>query len=154
MASECQAKGSLGWFTVMNTPVSLIIKISITRDDLQAAFTALFSKHWHESGKWTFVCCPLQRILIHLFWWWLFLIAWIWAKCSTIHSPPAPPPPLFFPSFFPVEISSRTPIPVLRPGSVHSGSANWDDCGWVFPETCVWARFRKGSHTMLGQRHS
>ena len=29
-----------------------------------------------------------------------------------------------------VEIRSRTLIPLLRPGSVHNGSASWDDCGW------------------------
>ena len=36
--------------------------------------------------------------------------------------------------FFKVEISSRTLIPLFRPGSVHSGSANWDDCDFVFPD--------------------
>ena len=31
-----------------------------------------------------------------------------------------------------------TLIPLFRPGSVHSGSASWDDCGWAFPdELCV-----------------
>ena len=24
--------------------------------------------------------------------------------------------------------------PLLRPGSVHSGSVSWDDCDWVFPD--------------------
>ena len=36
--------------------------------------------------------------------------------------------------FFKVEIRLRTLIPLSRPGSVHSGSASWDDCGWVFPD--------------------
>ena len=45
----------------------------------------------------------------------------------TIHSPPA----LFL---FKVEISSRTLTLLLMPESIHSGSANWDDCGWMFPE--------------------
>ena len=40
----------------------------------------------------------------------------------------------FFFFFFNVEISSRTLIPILRPESVHSGSASWDDCGWMFPD--------------------
>ena len=40
--------------------------------------------------------------------------------------------PLFF--FFKVEISSRTLISLFRPGSVQSGSANWDDCDRVFPD--------------------
>ena len=35
----------------------------------------------------------------------------------------------FFFFFFKVEISLRTPIPLFRPGSVHSGWASWDDCG-------------------------
>ena len=33
----------------------------------------------------------------------------------------------FFFFFFKVEINSRTLIPFFRPGSVHSGSASWDD---------------------------
>ena len=36
--------------------------------------------------------------------------------------------------FFWVETSSRKLIPLSRPGSVHSGSASWDDYGWVFPD--------------------
>ena len=47
----------------------------------------------------------------------------------TTYSPPAL---FFFSSFFKVEISSRTPIPPFQQGSVHSGLADWDDCGWVF----------------------
>ena len=35
---------------------------------------------------------------------------------------------------FKVETSSRTLIPLLRPGSVHSGSASCDDCGCVLPD--------------------
>ena len=36
-----------------------------------------------------------------------------------------------------MEIRSRTLIPLFTPGSVHSSSAGWDDCG-VFPEeSCV-----------------
>ena len=31
-----------------------------------------------------------------------------------------------------LEISSRTLIPLVMPGSVHSGSASWDDCGRMF----------------------
>ena len=48
-------------------------------------------------------------------------------ECPTIHSPPA----LFSSS---VEISSRTLIPFFMPGSVHSGSTSWYDCGRVFPD--------------------
>ena len=41
----------------------------------------------------------------------------------------------FFLSFFSwMEISSCTLIPLFMPGSVHSGSASWDDCDRVFPD--------------------
>ena len=35
---------------------------------------------------------------------------------------------------FEVEISSRALIPLFMPGSVHSSSASWDDCGPMFPD--------------------
>ena len=35
---------------------------------------------------------------------------------------------------FEVKISSRTLIPLFRLGSVHSGSASWDNCGQEFPD--------------------
>ena len=56
----------------------------------------------------------------------------IWGECSTIHSPPAL---LFFFFFFSplVEISSRTLIPLFRPGSVYNCAAR-DDCDGVFPD--------------------
>ena len=40
----------------------------------------------------------------------------------------------FFVFFFEVAISSRTLIPLFLRGSVHSGSAGWDDCGRMFPD--------------------
>ena len=55
-------------------------------------------------------------------------LARISGECSTIHSPLS----LFF--FFEVEISSRTLIPLFMPGSVHSGSASWDNHGQMFPD--------------------
>ena len=48
-------------------------------------------------------------------------LAKILGKCSTIHSPPALLLHFFF---FEVEISSRTLIPHVRPGSGQSGSAS------------------------------
>ena len=40
--------------------------------------------------------------------------------------------------FFKVEISLLTLIAIFRPGSVHSGSVTWDDCGWEFADKfCV-----------------
>ena len=56
--------------------------------------------------------------------------------------------------FFYVEISSGKLTPFFRPGSVHSGSASWDDCDRVFLMSCVWARFLIDSHTLPGQWHS
>ena len=50
-------------------------------------------------------------------------------ECWTIHSQPA----FLFLFFFKV-ISSRSLIPLFMPGSVHSGLASWDDCGWMFPD--------------------
>ena len=48
-----------------------------------------------------------------------------------------------------MEISSRTLISLFKPGSVHSGSASWDDCDRVFPESFMWAGLLIGSHTRL-----
>ena len=53
-------------------------------------------------------------------------LARILGECSTTHLPPA--------LFFEVEISSHTLISLFRPGSVHSGSASWDDRGRMFPD--------------------
>ena len=53
--------------------------------------------------------------------------------------------------FFEVEISLRSPVPLFRRGSVHSGSASWYDCGGVSLTRCVWTRFLIGSHTMPAQ---
>ena len=52
----------------------------------------------------------------------------ILGECSTIH----PQLALFF-FFFKVEIRSHTLIPLLV-GSVHGGSASWDDCGRMYPD--------------------
>ena len=56
--------------------------------------------------------------------------------------------------FLEVEISSRTKISLFMPGSVHSGSASWDDCGQMFPDKLRVSCFRIRSYTMPGQRHS
>ena len=62
----------------------------------------------------------------------------IWGECLTIHSMPV----FFFLFFFKVEISSHASIPLFVPGSVHLGSASWDDCGQMYPEelhvSCFW----------------
>ena len=72
----------------------------------------------------------LQLSVLSLRWWWCFSSRErILVECSTTHSPPA-----LFILFFLVEFSTRTLIPLFRPGSVHSGSASWDDCDRVFPD--------------------
>ena len=61
-------------------------------------------------------------------------LARIFGKCSTIRSPPA----LFSLRGWglgcgaKMEISSRAPISLFMAGSVHGGSASWDDCGRMF----------------------
>ena len=55
----------------------------------------------------------------------------IWGECLTIPSLPALFSSFFF---FTVKIRSCTLNPLFRLGSIHSGSASWDDCGRVFPD--------------------
>ena len=43
--------------------------------------------------------------------------------------------------FFEVKISSRTLTSLFIPGSVHSGSARWDDCGRMFSEKLLMSSF-------------
>ena len=55
---------------------------------------------------------------------------------------------------FEVDISSRTLIALFRPGSVHSGIASYDDCGWVFPDIyalihCIYALVYSLNHLCL-----
>ena len=65
-----------------------------------------------------------------------FLVCKLLGECVAIHFPPALL--LFFFSLFKkkkkVKISSRTLIPLFMPGSVHSGSASFNDCGRMFPD--------------------
>ena len=70
--------------------------------------------------------CSQTGISVSRRWGWWCVRVRIWGECSTINSLPA--------LFFKVEIRLHTLIPFLRPGSVHSGSASWDDCGRVFPD--------------------
>ena len=62
-----------------------------------------------------------------------FSRARILGECSTIHFPPTLLFSFFF-FFFKVEISSHILIPLFRPGSVHSGTTGWDDCGQIVPD--------------------
>ena len=65
-------------------------------------------------------------------WWW----SWLFLACEEFGRMVDnlfPACAFFFLFFFKVEIRSRTLIPLLRPGSIHSGSASSDDCGRAFP---------------------
>ena len=67
-------------------------------------------------------------------------LARILGECSTIHSSPAL-------SFF---FSSRMPIPLFMPGSVHSGSASRDDCGRMFPDKlCMSSFLDRSPHCLI-----
>ena len=76
-------------------------------------------------------------------------LARIFGEGSKIHSPHA----LFLFLFFKAGISSHTPIPLFKQGSVHSSSASWDDCGKVFPDELHVSLFSSviGSNTLPGQ---
>ena len=56
-------------------------------------------------------------------------LATIFGEGFTIHFLPT----YFFFFWSGVQLA-RTPVPILRPGSIHSGSASLDDCGLVFPD--------------------
>ena len=61
--------------------------------------------------------------------WWLFPFIWeFWENVQQF----IPCLCIFF--FFKVEIWSCALIPLLRPWSINSGSASWDDCSRVFPD--------------------
>ena len=58
-------------------------------------------------------------------------------------------PALSFFLFFWCRDHTCTPIPLFKSGSVHSGSASWDNSGWAFPDEWPVSSFsRIGSHTM------
>ena len=58
--------------------------------------------------------------------------------------------------FFSEEISLHTPLPLFKPGSVHSGSASWDDSGWVQLQLsktthAITSQFSKTTHAITSQ---
>ena len=74
-----------------------------------------------------------QQLRIHIrqWWWWLFPpLAGFGENVQPFISHLS-----FFLVLFDMEISSCTLIPLFMPRSLYSGSASWDDCGWVFPDT-------------------
>ena len=71
-------------------------------------------------------CCPSSQVVVAL-----SLLALIWKNVQPFT--PHPPCTFFF-FFFEVQISLHTLIPLFMPGSVHSGSASWHNCGRMFPD--------------------
>ena len=97
------------WFLTLNLPVRYT----------PSQKTVCFLKTTH-----------LLQLLRWWWWWWLFPCLWRLGEnvqpfvlCLHLFS--------FF--SFEVEITSGALIPLFMPGSVHSGSESWDDCGWMFP---------------------
>ena len=84
-------------------------------------------------SKWLKVANQMGVVVV------LFLLVKILQEHLTTHSPPV----LFF-FFFWVKISLCILIPLFMPGSDHSGSSSWDDCGRCSLTSCVWACFRIG----------
>ena len=83
-----------------------------------------------------------------LLWWWLGLFPRLRGlgggeKRERIFDHSFPACAFFF--FFWSEISSRTLIPHFIPGSVHSGSARWDDRGRISPDKLRVSSFPAGS---------
>ena len=77
-----------------------------------------------------YVSVYLSTFLSVVWWWWWY--GGFWENVR----PFIPGLRLFF-FFFDLKISSRTLIPLFMLGSVHSGSASWDDCGRMFPDKVV-----------------
>ena len=104
------------------------------------------------------LCCLEDDIIIKLTMFFLLIsvmvvvtfssLAWILGECSIIYSPPV--------LCFTVGISLRTLIPLFYARI----SPQWlSKLRRLWPAECsltswVWTRFRIGSHTMPGQRHS
>ena len=66
-------------------------------------------------------------------WWWCW---WLFPRLRGFWQNVRPLIPClrFYFWFLEVEISSPALIPLFMPGSVHSGSASWDDWGRMFPD--------------------
>ena len=91
--------------------------------------------------------------------WRFFFFFWGWEGCVCVwggggnEAQQSIPCLHFFFSLF-LEISLHAPVPLFRLGSVHSGSASWNNCGQVFPNELHVGSFPwlvVGSHSMPGQ---
>ena len=118
------------------TELSAGILIKKKMSDYFSQHTSLLERSWknkiERSGKVDIdsLFCggrrSIQRYI--LTWWWLFpclrgFFENIWTYIPRLRC-------FFF--FFLVEINSHTLCPLFMPGSVHSGSGSWDDCGGMF----------------------
>ena len=112
-----------------------------------AFYQLLFKSTFHSFYSFSTLTWSTQSVH-HLFpplstnlvWWGLFPHMQGFGVKVWQYIPSLPPPP-FLKKYFLVEISLSTPIPPFRPGSVHSGSASWDDSDcpwWVACELVSW----------------
>ena len=67
----------------------------------------------------------------HTQWWWWCLFPHLWGFFGNV-GPFIPYLCFLFCFVFKVVISLPTWIQLFIPGSVHSGSVSWDNCGWMF----------------------
>ena len=93
----------------------------------------------NESGLSCFP--PLKTFVTqYVIMWWCFVkIMWWWCGFFLLSH-------TFF--FFKVDICLHVPIPPFRPGSVHSGSATWDDCWKAFPDELCASSFPRYVSTL------
>ena len=97
---------------------------------IKQATLLVVTSHWCRFPCWSNAC--------GLCWWWLVpRLRGLWGNVRPCI--PRLNCCLFvclfvFCFFFKVEIKLRTLIPLIRPTSVYSVSASWEDCGRVFPD--------------------
>ena len=115
---------------------------------------------------------PFFHTKYHCYWRFCSVCAWHQKYCcdggcgfilackdfGRMFDPSCPACSFFFSSFFKVEISWLSLIPLFMPGSVHSGLTSWDDCGWMFPDklhvSLFLDRFPHNAWTAASSAHS
>ena len=106
---------------------------------MDACLWILFFNPWKTRQDLEVMCDPLAFWSLTVPLWRQFSIYGFFLACKDFGGRfDDSLPTLFFcfvkKKYVQVVISSLTPISLSKPGSVHSGSASWDNCGWVFPD--------------------
>ena len=109
-------------FLLVNTAIFSFASFSFFLQNLKKWKTCFFATTVLFTFGWEGMLYPNMVVVVAF-----SLLVRILGECSTFHFLPV----LFF---FEVEISLCTLIPLFMLGSVHSSSANWDDCGQMFPD--------------------